>query len=371
MPLSLTAMDTSMHGAEGEARVAGRIDRIWRDGNEIWGEGVFNTDEFGTHIYELVSNQSLRGNSIEPAVLDYEIRNRDTGEVLEGDAIFEALMNDVPLLTVFLDAVIMCSTIVATPALADANIVLASGLLRTVWYQEQGREDTLTASAAGMAPLEPPAAWFEKPVLMAPTALTISDDGQVFGHVALWNSCHIGEPSGPGVCVPPPMSGMNYEIFHHGVVRTAEGHDIPVGQLTLGTLHAGRDLGWKETIEHYEHSGLVFADVHAYEDQHGIVVAGALRPDVPAVKVREARAGALSGDWRQVIGRGLEFLAALVVNVPGFPIPRPEARIVASAAPGGSEVMALVAAGMVPPAETVDGLSRREYLRKIRSLTET
>ena len=368
LPLSLTAMDTSNHGEPGPAKVAGRIDRIWRDGNEVWGEGVFNSDEFGTHIYELVSNQSLRGNSIEPAVLAYEVWDLETMQPLSAEGIEEAQLNERPLVTVFTDAIIMCSTVVATPALGGANIVLASGLIHTIWFQEQP-VDPLTASAAGMVPLHPPAAWFERPNLMEPTPLTITEEGQVFGHAALWNSCHIGEPSGPGICVPPPRSGMNYEIFHHGACRTAEGHDVVVGQLTLGTLHAGRDLGWRETMQHYEHSGLAFADVHAYEDRHGIVVVGALRPDVPATKVREAKAGALSGDWRQVIGRGLEFLAALVVNVPGFPIPRPEARIVASAS-GEEEVLALVAAGMVEPAEQVEGMSRTEYLRKIRALTD-
>lgn len=367
LPLSLMAMDETTEGGHLGARVAGRIDKIWRDGNEVWGSGVFNSDDFGGHIADLVSNQSLRGNSIDPAVISYEYRDADTGEVLDEDALMGALMDGTPVLTVFLEAIIMASTVCSTPALADATIMLASGVLRTFWYQEQPVE-AITASAAGLVPLHPPAAWFDNPGLQDPTPLTITEEGRVFGHAALWNSCHIAEPSGPGVCVPPPRSSMNYEVFHHGACQTEEGHDVVVGQLTLGTTHAGRDLGWKATMEHYEHSGLAFADVHAYEDRHGIVVAGALRPDVPATKVREAKAGALSGDWRQVIGRGLEFLAALVVNVPGFPIPRPEARIVASAL-GEEEVLALVAAGMVPPAEQVDGMSRQEYLRKIRAIT--
>jgi len=367
LPLSLMALDHTGPGGHEGARVAGRIDNIWRDGSEVWGEGVFNTDEFGAHIQELVANQSLRGNSIDPAVLAYEYRNRETGMVVEGDDLMDAMMNETPLTTVFLEAIIMASTVCSTPAIGEATIILASGVMRTVWFEEQNRE-VMTASAAGMVPLHPPASWFADPRLKEPTALTITPEGKVFGHAALWNSCHIGEPSGPGVCVPPPRSGMNYEIFHHGACLTEEGHDVVVGQLTLGTLHAGSDLGWKATMEHYEHSGLAFADVHAYEDRFGIVVAGALRPDVPAEKVREAKAGALSGDWRQVIGRGLEFLAALVVNVPGFPIPRPSAHIVASAS-GEEEIVSLVAAGMVEPCDCVEGMSRREYLRKIRALT--
>ena len=380
LPLSLMAMDETTEGGHLGAKVAGRIDQIWRDGNEIWGAGVFNSEGFGAHIAELVSNQSLRGNSVDLATLAFEYRDPETNTALSEEALMEAALSGSPVLFAVTEGVIMASTVCPTPAIAEANIILASGIPvmkvftsfdshKAMMLMGLAAEDTLTASAAGMVPLHPPAAWFDKPSLSDPTPLTITPEGRVYGHAALWDSCHIGEPSGPGICVPPPRSGMNYEIFHHGACQTAEGHDVVVGQLTLGTLHAGRDLGWRETMEHYENSGLAFADVHAYEDRHGIVVAGALRPDVPAAKVREAKAGALSGDWRSVIGRGLEFLAALVVNVPGFPIPRPEARIVASAA-GEEEVLALVAAGMVPPAVEVDGMSRREYLRQIRVLTD-
>jgi len=67
-------------------------------------------------------------------------------------------------------------------------------------------------------------------------------------------------------------------------------------------------------------------------------VAGALRPDADELTVRRLRGAALSGDWRQLAG-GLELVAALAVNVPGFPITRPKSRT-ASGAP-----MSLVAAG--------------------------
>jgi hypothetical protein len=366
------ALDETGPGGHEGARVAGRIDNIWRDGNEIWAEGVFNSDEFGSHIAELVSNQSLRGNSIDMAPLAYEYRD-ENGNVLEGDAIMEALFSDQPLVFVVLEGVILASTICPTPAIGDATVMLASGSLRMSWFQDQDYDGTdfalqLTASAAGMAPLHPPAAWFENPNLSGPTPLTVADDGKVFGHAALWNSCHISEPSGPGVCVPPPRSGLSYECFHHGALTTQEGHDVAVGQITMSTFHAGSDLGWRAAREHYELSGAAVADVRAGEDRHGIWVSGALRPDLPAAKVREMKAGSISGDWRQVIGKGLEFIGALIVNIGGFPIPRPSAHIVASAL-GEEEILSLVAAGIVEPAEEIEGLSRRSYLRKIRSLT--
>ena len=365
LPLSLMAMDTTGPGGHEGAQVAGRIDRIWRDGNDIWGSGVFDTGDFGCKVKRMVAEQTLRGNSVDLAVTAFEYRNA-AGDVLDMDGVMEAMMADEPVTMAVTEGVILASTVCPTPAIAGAEILIASGVVRMEMFFAPP-EDTLTASAAGMAPLHPPAAWFDDPKLDKPTPLTVTKEGRVFGHAALWNSCHIGEPSGPGICVPPPRSGMAYEIFHHGACETAEGHDVSCGQITMSTLHAGRDLGWKATLEHYEHSGCAVADVQAHEDRFGIVVAGGLRPDLPAAKVRELKAGSLSGDWRQVIGKGLEFLAALVVNIPGFPIPRPEARIVASAF-GDEEILALVAAGVVTP-EDEQGMSRREYLRQVRVLT--
>jgi hypothetical protein len=315
----------------------------------------------------MVGEQTLRGNSVDLAVLAYEYRNADTGAVLNDEDLMDAFFGDIPILFAVTEGVIMASTVCPTPAIAGAEIMLASGVMMMTFSFVQESGDVLTAAGAGMAPLHPPTDWFSNPRLERPTGMTVTPEGKVFGHAALWDSCHIGEPSGPGICVPPPRSGMQYEIFHHGVVTTDDGTDIPCGQITMSTFHAGRDLSWKATMEHYEHSGCAVADVVAGEDAHGIWVSGGLRPDLPAERVREMKAGALSGDWRQVIGRGLEFLAALVVNIPGFPIPRPEARIVASAL-GEEEVLALIAAGMVTE-EDVEGLSRRQYLRRIEAIT--
>jgi hypothetical protein len=365
LPLSLMAMDTTGPGGHEGAQVAGRIDRIWRDGNDIWGSGVFDTGDFGCKVKRMVAEQTLRGNSVDLAVTAFEYRNA-AGDVLEQDDLVQAMVAGDPVTMAVVEGIILASTVCPTPAIAGAEIMLASGIMRMTFLFEQPVE-VLTAAAAGLAPLHPPADWFSSPELDRPTALTVTKEGRVYGHAALWNSCHIGEPSGPGICVPPPRSGMQYEIFHHGVVETAEGHDVPCGQITMSTLHAGRDLNWKATLEHYEHSGCAVADVVAGEDKHGIWVSGGLRPNLDANKVRELKAGSLSGDWRQVIGRGLEFLAALVVNVAGFPIPRPEARIVASAS-GEEEVLALIAAGVVTP-EDEQGMSRREYLRQIGVLT--
>jgi hypothetical protein len=106
----------------------------------------------------------------------------------------------------------------------------------------------------------------------------------------------------------------------------------------MGTGHAPIRQDLATAAAHYEDTGAVVADVSCGEDQHGIWVAGALRPDVTDAQVRALRSAPLSGDWRRH-GGGLELVAALAVNVPGFPVPR----VSALAASGVPE--ALVAAG--------------------------
>jgi hypothetical protein len=125
-----------------------------------------------------------------------------------------------------------------------------------------------------------------------------------------------------------------------------DGGELAVGSLTLGTGHADLKMSSTDTARHYDHTGTAVAKVRAGEDEHGIWVAGTICDGVTDEQVRTLRsAGGISGDWRS-IGGNLELVAALAVNVPGFPVPRP-----ALAASGGRQT-ALVAAGVV---EVTDG----------------
>lgn len=205
-------------------------------------------------------------------------------------------------------------------------------------------DPNLTASAAGMAPLAPPAEWFDDPSFSNLTPLEVTADGQVRGHLASWDSCHIGDPRGPGVCVSPPSSKTDYGFFHLGAVLAADGRKVPVGQITLDTGHAPLGMNARTAAAHYDHTGTAVADVRAGEDRFGIWVAGALRPHVSAEKARSLTAAKLSGDWRGIQGN-LEMVGVLAVNVPGFPVPRPEVRLVASGEPEARA--ALVAAGIL------------------------
>lgn len=228
-----------------------------------------------------------------------------------------------------------------------------------VWPgQEAAAVEGVTASAAPAYTLidEPeaivasarvvPGAWFIDPELPGPTPLTITDEGQVFGHVATWGVCHtgLGKAVGQkGGCVTAPYSQTNYAYFRTGLIKTDVG-DFPVGHITMGIGHAGMSLKASESAAHYDRTDAVVADVAAGEDKHGIWFSGALRPNVTEQQIAELRAAAISGDWRQ-IGTSLEMVAALAVNVPGFPIPR-----VALAASASSDY-ALVAASPVLQSE--------------------
>jgi hypothetical protein len=181
-----------------------------------------------------------------------------------------------------------------------------------------------------------PAEWFANPGLTGPTALTVTEDGRIFGHLATWGTCHIGIP---GTCVEAPPSPSAYAYYRTGVVMTDAG-EVPVGSITMDTGHAPLGANARVAASHYDHTGAVVGDVAAGDDEFGIWVAGALRPGLSGAQIDRLRAGALSGDWREIRGH-LELVAALVVNVPGFPIPR-----TGLAASGGVQ-SALVAAGVV------------------------
>lgn len=176
---------------------------------------------------------------------------------------------------------------------------------------------TLRALTAASIPVNPPSAWFQDPGLTAASPLVIEDDGRVYGHIAAWRTNHIGRHDN----TRPPVSASGYSYFKTGVIRTAEGSDVPVGQLTLSGGHAPLSAGAAEAVKHYDDTASAIADISVGEDKHGIWAAGALRPSATPEQIRALRASAPSGDWRPINGN-LELVACCQVNVPGFPIAR-------------------------------------------------
>ena len=181
----------------------------------------------------------------------------------------------------------------------------------------------------------PDRSWFVDPQFSVHTGITVTDEGRVYGHAAPWGECHIGHQQ---ECITLPHEEA-HPYFMTGEVVCADGSRVAVGQITVGTGHAPLGYRASHAAEHYDNTGAAVADVAVGNDRFGLWVAGAIRPSVAASRVHELRAsGRLSGDWRRIGGK-LRLVGLLAVNVPGFPLTPPRARV-ASGAP-----LALVAAG--------------------------
>lgn len=242
--------------------------------------------------------------------------------------------------------------VLARQGVADVAALLAHGDVNV----PDGVKDNFAALVAALAArteqettvgedtlLRPPAHWFDDPALPGPTPLSVTADGQVKGHLALWNVCHFGIQH---TCRMAPRSNTGYKYFTTGEVLTADGSSRRVGRLTAGTGHAHLSLGYIPAADHYDNTGAAVAVVAAGEDAHGIWVAGSVLPGVSEARVAELRRSPLSGDWRPT-AQGLELVAALAVNTPGFPVVGFTA---------GGEVQSLVAAGMVLSPEEIEAL---------------
>jgi hypothetical protein len=227
----------------------------------------------------------------------------------------------------------------------DGGRVMAASAAGIGWNADSNALvlDGTSALTAGIAPAAPPEAWFDEPEAADPTPLTVTEEGHVFGHIALWGTCHTGLPG----CRTPPKSTDDYRSFHLGVVQTAEGVGVPVGKITMATGHASLQLAARPALAHYDDTGAAVADVRAVDGRHGIWVSGAIRPDADAAQVRALRASPISGDWRKIDGQ-LRMVAALAVNVPGFPVPRQAlAASLENEETGEYATTALVAAGVL------------------------
>ena len=341
LPLPLLWQIKTGQGHDGSV-VVGQITHMERTDQGIGNAyGVFDLGEYGVEAERLVRHGFIRGVSadMDKFEADEEEAKEPTGDDSEDTKKIESGR------IVIKSARVMAVTIVPKPAFQECYIQIVDDgngaqedevLPDGVYVEGMNPLDASALVACGMVagaiPVEPPSSWFDNPKLTKATPLTVTDEGRVFGHIAAWHVDHIGMSFG----TRPPRSRSKYAYFHTGTLRTSEGTDMPVGQLTLAGGHAGLEASAEEAVRHYDDTASAFADVHAGEDAYGIWVSGALRPGTTPEQIRAARASAPSGDWRPIKGH-LELVAVCQVNVPGFPIAR--ARV------ASGQVMALVAAG--------------------------
>lgn len=328
----------------------------------VWAEGTFDTSQFAQDAERMMENGAGVSVDLPPeriAAFDPD----SFEEIPEEEVDFQSLMEGKYLIGI--GGKISALTIVAIPAFEEASIVLVPGhaLVASAYGMKIKAPAVLTAAAAGYAPLKPPTEWFFMEEPDSPTPLTVTEEGRVYGHLALWDQCHPAFSS----CERAPHSRTDYAFFHVGEIESEEGSSVPVGRITVGKEgtskggHASVVLGRQGAMEHYDKTGCVGAFVRAKDGRHGIWLSGAVRSDAPAEKIRDMRANPPSGDWRDD-----ELVGVLSVPVPGFPIPRIQA-LIASAENGEEEVKALIASGY--SGQDLEPMDVSTYRRRLQELS--
>jgi hypothetical protein len=384
------------------AIVCGTIERTQVIGNAVLGWGLLDTSEAGRRGVELMENAGRFGVSVDLADMDADV----TWVCLaEGEPEIDPFFGEE--YTPCADSVMIfpfsrvggaSMTPIAAFEQAWVELATASDLDDDAWAEAaaseaqaslderdaerlarmESRGHTIVAAAI---PAVPQRAWFEVPESDAPTPLTVTSDGQVYGHLGLWGECHIGLPG----CTSPPRSASGYAYFHTGEIDVdgPEGRErISVGNLTFRSSHADTHMLTRAAVRHYEDTALVAADLVVHDGTLGIWCAGALRPGLDEATLREIMASKPSGDWRG-IGGGRELVAVHNVNTPGFMGPHGIAKALVAGAGAGAQrgqvkTLLRVAYGYETPGATLanrgqptsGGVSKRAFARLQHEMTE-
>jgi len=322
-PIKYQAVD-----ANHDAPVVGELTHIWRDGDTLRGEGVLHTETEHPEILasvkrimELMADNKPVGVSLEldsetvelrvdkaawdewNAAYDEEAEPAEPEEV-DGRVILDKSRFD-DFLHVVTDARVRGLAIVDTPAFVEAQFLAASlgagdAAFTNPKFGADGDHDPRLVFQKPTRP-EEPAGWG--------CPLTITDDGEIFGHVALKVRCHGAYEA----CVTPPYE----QDFSHFLTGEAV-RGVPTGVITQDTTHG---IGPGRNHDHLANTGLAVADVAVGNDDHGIWVAGRVRPGITEAQLATLKGSALSGEWHPIGGR-LRLVGILAVNTPGYLIQR-------------------------------------------------
>ena len=307
-PLPLMWQQQSDDEHAGAYTVGKITDGAVQDGAVLASGSLLDTDEASKAADQI--SEGVSKPSIDLGGYSWQYTDPD-GTPLSEDELDRAMSGDesVQVVETITAGTVMGVTLVPIPAFGDTSIDLNGG-------PEEGGSEQQQVTASGGTVVYP-AGHFADPKLSGPTPLHITDDGRIVGHLALFGTCHTGMA---GECVTPPKSRTGYAHFHTAPpVALDDGSETPVGRLTVATGHAGSSDSGAAAMAHYENTGTCFALVRAGEDAHGIWVSGAPAPGVDDATLQQGMSAPLSGDWRNM-GSGLELVAALAVNTPGFPV---------------------------------------------------
>lgn len=366
LPLPLMLLTETGWGHDG-AVISGRIDTLVRVKSGLGdATGVYLDTDDGAMGAHLAEQQAVRGISADLDSLEVEFE--EVGEP-DDDGWMDVLMRvtagrvmgatQCPM-PAFQECTIECDPVetdssveIGTDEMASATRTAEQGSQPLRWAMTMGErhrvQRPLTAAAVHDVPLAP-AGWFRNPHLEGPTPLTVTSDGRVFGHLCTWGTQHM---AADGPLIPPRESDPDYPHFRLHAVDLDDGTTASVGHLTVGIGHAALTADARTATAHYDNAKARAAQVIAGNDEHGVWVAGWVDPFATPEQIYALRASALSGDWRGV-GAKRELIAALAVNVAGFPIQRAKGHM------AGGRPMSLVAAGSRQLIEMKQAVERHE-----------
>lgn len=304
-----------------ESVPVGRVDRLEIDkSGKVTGYGWIADTPDGNMAAFMIDTKVQKGMSVDLSVSKVKFNYNDKTDSFEIDLLQSSFRGVTGVARpAFPDAKAMLASFAehyGTDDLAAAAVMLPE-MLEFAADEFEVREVSDLQASAVLADL--PTEMFSNPELERATPVHVTPEGRVMGHIATWDTCHVGVD---GRCVTPPRSRSNYAHFATHPRRRADGETVWTGPLVLGNAHARPELSSAETAEFYANTCRAWCDVVIGEDAFGIWVSGAPRPGVTEADLHAGAHSAVSGHWKRQKG-ALELLAVLSVNAPGFQVPRP------------------------------------------------
>lgn len=240
-------------------------------------------------------------------------------QITEHGAVFD---DDYRMDVEFVEWKLAATTLVGKPAFADAHAVLPDFELTaaieagplvvdcpwTINIVHAPREEEIAASSTGL----PPWSYFHHPEPETHQKIIVGapdDNGwiPVYGHLALWNTCHDGIEA---TCTIVPRPRDNYASFNKPSVLTDRGQ-VEAGPMVLFGGHIPLHKAADDPAN-------AWCDVRVTAGIHGPWLSGVVRPHIAAddAKTYVARASRISGHWK---GDRLKMIVCC--NSEGFDVP--------------------------------------------------
>ena len=311
LPLTIYAQFVNDLG-HGSAVIVGALHEVTFEDGVASGSGWLLDDANGRQLVTYLKTGSLTGNSVDLAEVKAQYEFDESSEEIS---------------IRFTEWKLAATTFVGKPAFGTARgELLEDEELVASWMAESDpividlplstnivlHEDEITADAAPLPPWE---MFHDVPEAAVPTKLFVGEEIEggwipVYGHLALWDSCHDGVE---GRCTRVPRPDDNYASYNKPGVLTTKGM-VGTGPIFLKGGHKTAPNG--DYMDAYGDTDNAWADVRIVAGRLGPWLSGYVRPGIENSAVLAARASRISGHWK-----GARLKAIVSVNAEGFDVP--------------------------------------------------